>query len=192
MKIGVGRVSTAEQKLDRQVDDLKAEGCDPIYLDKISGRKSELPELANALKAARPGDTMVFCSIDRIARTRKKIYAVAQELEDRGVELVILNPRIDTSTVGGKIVFAVLAALAEAEAQLISERTKSGLDAARARGKVGGRPRVATPELGHAAIDLYESTNLTWREVAKRLNVPPSTLWVARQMVDPAPVQESA
>lgn len=183
MRIGVGRVSTLDQNLDAQHDALIAAGCDQrmIYVDKMTGRTADRPGLQQALRAARKGDVIVVTKLDRLGRSRKEIYRTVDEMEERGIDLSILNPPIDTSTLGGKIVFAVLAALAEGEADLIRERTMEGLAAARRRGRVGGRKPKLTEQKLRDALRYHEESDATWAQVAREYGVAPSTLHAARR-----------
>jgi DNA invertase Pin-like site-specific DNA recombinase len=186
MRIGVGRVSTLDQNLDAQHDALLAAGCDPsmIFVDKMTGRTSDRPGLQQALRAARSGDQIVVTKLDRLGRSRKDIYRIFDDLEERGIDLVILSPSIDTSTIGGQIVFAVMAALAQGEANLIRERTLEGLAAARRRGRVGGRKPKLTEQKLRDALRYREESDATWEQVAREYGVAPSTLHAARKRLE--------
>ncbi|MCA1672014.1 MAG: recombinase family protein, partial [Actinobacteria bacterium] len=138
--VGYSRVSTRDQNLDRQTDALTAAGCLRIFADKRSGKTSARPELAKALDFMRPGDTLVVASLDRLSRSLQDLIAMVAELRRRGAGFRSLHEQLDTTTPGGRLVFHVFAALAEFIRELIVEGTREGLDAARARGRVGGRP----------------------------------------------------
>jgi DNA invertase Pin-like site-specific DNA recombinase len=138
-KIGYARVSTRSQKDDSQVDDLAAYGCDKIFTDKVSGKVAARPELGKALAYLRGGDVFVITRLSRAMRSLKHLLALAGELRERGVSLVVLRQHIDTTTPAGRLVFHVLGAIDELQRELIIEGTREGLDAARARGRTGGR-----------------------------------------------------
>jgi DNA invertase Pin-like site-specific DNA recombinase len=144
--IGYARVSTQDQNLDRQLDALKAAGCLRVFADRKSGKNTARAELAKALDFMRPGDTLVVASLDRLSRSLQDLIAMVAELRQRGVGFRSLHESLDTTTPGGRLIFHVFAALAEFIRELIVEGTREGLDAARARGRVGGRPVVMTPE----------------------------------------------
>lgn len=139
IKIGYARVSTDGQSPDLQLDALKAAGCERIFTDTASGVKTDRPGLASALEFARPGDVLVVWRLDRLGRSVKHLIELANDLQARGVGLASLHDQMDTTTAGGKMIFHVMAALAEFERNLLAERTRAGLSAARARGRKGGR-----------------------------------------------------
>jgi DNA invertase Pin-like site-specific DNA recombinase len=139
-RIGYARVSTREQNPEAQTDRLKADGCTRVYVDHgASGAKASRPEWDKALDRLEPGDTLVCVKLDRIGRSVRNLVDVVADLGRRGVDLVVLDQAIDTTTPGGRLVFHVLAAIAEFERELIIERTKDGLAATTARGRNGGR-----------------------------------------------------
>ena len=152
MKIGYARVSTADQKLDLQLDALKAAGCEKWFSDIASGAKDERKGLEQALAALRPGDTLVVWKLDRLGRSISHLIKTVSELSKLGVEFLSLQEGIETGTPGGRLVFHVFAALAQFERELVRDRTKAGLDAARARGRNGGRP----PKLGADQINIAQ------------------------------------
>ena len=139
MKVGYARVSTHEQNLDLQEDALKEAGCERIYRDRVSGAASDRPGLQNALDYVREGDTLVVWRTDRLGRSLKHLIETVTTLEERGVGFQSVQESIDTTTSGGRLVFHIFGALAEFERNLIQERTRAGLAAARARGRKGGR-----------------------------------------------------
>ncbi len=143
-KLGYARVSTLQQDEALQRDALQAAGCDRIFVDKASGKLESRPALDALLDQARPGDTVVVWRLDRLGRSLRHLIETVGQLEHQGVAFVSLTENIDTSTPGGKLVFHLFGALAEFERDLIRERTEAGLAAARARGRVGGRPTVWT------------------------------------------------
>lgn len=139
---GYCRVSTKDQNLDLQKDALVRAGCTDIFEEKASGAKHDRPELKKILDVARAGDKIVVWRLDRLARSLKQLIQIIEDLGERGIEFQSIQEAIDTSTSGGKLIFGIFASLSEFERNLIQERTIAGLVAARARGRVGGRPRA--------------------------------------------------
>ena len=181
MKIGYARVSTHEQTLDLQIDALMQAGCEHahIHTDKVSGSGSglERPGLATALTHARVGDQLVVWRLDRLGRSLRDLIDQVANLEQAGIELVSLQERIDTATPSGKALFQICGVFAEFERNLISERTKAGLAAARARGRRGGRkPKMTQATLDRAAA-LMREKRLTVREIARLSGCTPNTLY---------------
>lgn len=142
MKIGYARVSTYEQNLDMQIDDLKKNGCEKIYEEKVSGSKVERPILQDMLKNLRSGDVLVVWKLDRLGRSLKNLLEIVTGLQNKGIGLVSLKESIDTTSTTGKLIFSIFGALAEYEKDIIRERTMAGLNSARARGIVGGRKKI--------------------------------------------------
>jgi DNA invertase Pin-like site-specific DNA recombinase len=155
MKIGYARVSTDEQNLDLQRDALKAAGCEKIIEDTASGGTVKRDGLERVRELLREGDVLVVWRLDRLGRTLKHLIELMAELEGQGIGFHSVTEAIDTTTPGGRLVFHIFAALAEFERNLIRERTKAGLEAARARGKFGGRKRKVSVKQRELAIDLY-------------------------------------
>src|SRR5919206_2285768 len=143
MLIGYARVSTLDQNLDLQQDALRKAGCERLFTDVASGSQTTREGLEVALGFLRAGDALVVWKLDRLGRSLKQLIDLVLTLETREVGLWSLQERLDTTTSGGKLIFHVFGALAEFERDLIRERTQAGLAAARARGRKGGRPRVA-------------------------------------------------
>lgn len=177
--IGYARVSTDGQNLDLQLDALKVAGCTKIFQDVISGSRSERLQLDQALDYLRPGDTFVVWRLDRLGRSMKHLIEVVNDLQGRGVGLLSLQEDIDTSSPSGKLVFHIFGALSEFERDLLRERTKAGLDAARRRGRVGGRKTVVTPNKLATARRLYEDPEkaMTMKEIAETIGISRSTLY---------------
>ncbi|MBL3611186.1 recombinase family protein [Rhodovulum sulfidophilum] len=140
MIIGYARVSTDDQTLDSQTDALTVAGAERIFADKISGSKRERPELGKMLDQLRPGDVVVVAKYDRLARSLRDLLDLVEAIKDRGAGFRSLAEDIDTTTPAGRLVFHVFASIAQFERERIAERTKEGLQAAKARGRVGGRP----------------------------------------------------
>lgn len=145
MLIGYARISTSEQSLNLQIDALKKEGCNKIFSDIASGAKTERKGLNEALNFLRKGDTLLVWRLDRLGRTVKHLIDTLNWLEEQGIGFKSLHENIDTISPTGKLVTNIFMALAEFERNLIRERTKAGLEAARARGKSGGRPKLLSP-----------------------------------------------
>ena len=180
MKIGYARVSTQDQDLSLQLDALNAAGCGKIYKEKITGSTRERPELQKLLDQLREGDVVVIWKLDRLARSLKDLVNLVNEIQEKGGALHSLNDQIDTTTPHGKFTFHVFAALAEFERDIIRERTKAGLVAARARGRVGGRPRGLSKKAQHKAIiaeRLYQERELTVKEICEQLSISRGTLY---------------
>lgn len=177
MLVGYARVSTQDQNPALQLDALKAAGCEKLFVEKASGAQRDRPELLAALDYLRAGDSLVVWKLDRLARSLKQLIETVELLESRSIGLRSLTEAIDTTTAGGKLVFHVFGALAEFERSIIRERTRAGLDAARARGKKGGRPPALVAKDLAAAKAMLSDPEITMEEVAKRLKVAPSTLY---------------
>jgi DNA invertase Pin-like site-specific DNA recombinase len=171
MLIGYARVSTLEQNLDLQKDALAKAGCQQTFEDKESGANTERPGLARALEALRPGDTLVVWKLDRLGRSLKHLVETVQSLGERGVGFKSLQESIDTTTSGGKLVFHVFAALAEFERGIIQERTQAGLAAARARGRLGGRPPGRDERKRTAALALSQDKSRSVVEICRMLGI---------------------
>jgi DNA invertase Pin-like site-specific DNA recombinase len=157
MRIGYGRVSTRDQNPDSQRDALAAANCDEIFIDNASGKLASRPELDKALLVAkRAGDKLVITKLDRLGRSLEHLIVLARDLQTRGVDLVVLDQGVDTSTPAGRMFFQILGAIAEFEHALMSERTRDGLDAARARGRPGGQKPKLTPRQAKIAQAMYD------------------------------------
>ncbi|MPY47184.1 recombinase family protein [Streptomyces acidicola] len=183
MRIGYGRVSTRDQNPDAQEDALKEAGCDPVFVDKASGKLASRPELDKALIAAREGDEFVITKLDRLGRSLKNLIELSEQLEKKGVNLVVLSQGIDTSTPAGRMFFHILGAIAEFERSLIVERTRDGLEAARARGRVGGRKQALKPRQVKLAQEMYDELGEdgkrkhTVQAIADELGVARTTIY---------------
>jgi len=180
MKLGYARVSTRDQNLDLQVDALKHAGCERIYQDVSSGSKTERPALDEMLGQLRPGDVLVIWKLDRMGRSLAHLVELVSNLVKKKVGLVSLNDPIDTTSAQGRLVFNLFASLAEFERELIRERTQAGLSAARARGRVGGRPKGLSAQAqatAMAAETLYREKRLSVSAIAGKLHISKSTLY---------------
>lgn len=176
MKVGYARVSTTDQNLDAQIDALRASGCEKVFKEKASGARNDRPMLAEALRFVRRGDVIVATKLDRIARSLPHLLEIMNNLNKEDVGFHSLTEQIDTTTPGGRLVFHVMAAISEFERDLIRERTSAGLRAAKARGRVGGRPRKMTTDKVKAAERLLASGTPV-RDVANMFSVSVPTLY---------------
>jgi DNA invertase Pin-like site-specific DNA recombinase len=180
MKIGYPRVSTKDQNLELQTDALKKAGCEKIYQDIASGAKTERPELNNMIDNLRSGDVLVIWKLDRLGRSLNHLIGLVNSLIEKKIGLQSLNDPIDTTTPQGRLSFNLFASLAEFERDLIRERTNAGLSAARARGRMGGRPK-GLPKKAEAtacaAETLYKEGVLTVDEISAKLGIAKSTLY---------------
>ena len=176
-RIGYGRVSTKGQNLDRQISALTEAGCARIFTDKKSGKNAEREELWKALDYARPGDTLVVPSLDRLGRSIQDLISIVSGLRKRGIGFQSLHEALDTTTPGGRLVYHVFAALAEFIRELIVQGTHEGLAEARARGERIGRPPAMTEEqIRHARALLAQPEN-TVTSIAKLLGVSRTTIY---------------
>jgi len=180
MKIGYARVSTDDQTLDLQLDALKQAGCEKLFQDVISGAKDTRPGLSGALHFLRPGDVLVVWRLDRLGRTLRYLIELMTQLNGRSIGFQSLTEQVDTTTSGGKLIFHVFGALAEFERDIIRERTKAGLAAARARGRKGGHPRVAAfmdPGKLAMARRLHADKRNSVGDICRTLGVSKATLY---------------
>jgi DNA invertase Pin-like site-specific DNA recombinase len=177
MFIGYARISTADQTLHLQKDALQQAGCSRIFTDTASGAKAERIGLDEALDYARAGDTLVVWRLDRLGRSLRHLIETITGLANRGIGFKSITESIDTTTSGGKLVFHIFGALAEFERDIIRERTQAGLNAARARGRKGGRPKALTPKKVQQAQTLYDAKNHTIDEICKTLNISRATFY---------------
>ena len=178
MEIGYARVSTGEQTLDLQLDALQKAGCGKIYQETASGAKAERPVLADVLGYLRSGDTLVVWRLDRLGRSLKHLIETVSQLAERGIGFKSLTEQIDTTTPGGKLIFHVFGALAEFERDVIRERTHAGLAAARARGRLGGRPRkLADAKQLELARTLNDGGQTDIATICQTLGISRATLY---------------
>ncbi len=177
MKVGYARVSTDEQSVESQIDALTAAGCERVFTEHASGAKMDRPVLAELLRFLRPGqDTLVVVRLDRLARSLRHLIDLMEDFGRNGIAFSSLNEAIDTTTAGGRLVFGIFAGIAEFERALIRQRTVAGLQAAKARGRSGGRPKLMTPAKVSAAQKML-SGGSTAREVADAFGVSIATLY---------------
>ena len=180
MKIGYARVSTREQDLSLQLDALRLEGCKQIFQEKISGSKADRPELRKMINTLREGDIIVTWKLDRLGRSIRDLINLVSEIQEKGAGLKSLQDSVDTTTPHGKLTFHLFAALAEFEKDIIRERTKAGLEAARARGRKGGRPKgISKQALNKVLIAqaLYKKQNMSISEICRHIGIARSTFY---------------
>jgi DNA invertase Pin-like site-specific DNA recombinase len=177
MLIGYARISTIDQTLALQQDALNAAGCEHIYTDTVSGSVTDRPGLAQALSHLRSGDTLVVWRLDRLGRSLPHLIETVRQLQERGIGFRSLQEQIDTTTSGGKLVFHVFGALAEFERDLIRERTHAGLTAARARGRLFGRPKALTPRKIEHLQTLAQDERNTVTEICQTLGISRATYY---------------
>ncbi|GJE02708.1 DNA-invertase hin [Methylobacterium isbiliense] len=179
MLVGYARVSTQDQRPELQLDALRQAGCERIFVEKASGASLERSELTAALSYMRAGagDVLVVWKLDRLARSLRQLIETVEGLEQRGIGFRSLTEAIDTTSAGGRLTFHIFGAMAEFERSIIRERTRAGLDAARARGRKGGRPPALTKKDLAATRAMLTDPEITMEEVAARLKVAASTLY---------------
>ena len=180
MKFGYARVSTREQSFDMQIDALQKADAKKIYKEVVTGARSKSPVLNNMLQELRPGDVVIIWKLDRLGRSLKHLIELANELMAMDVHLKSLNDPIDTTTPQGRLGFNMFACLAEFERDIIRERTQAGLTAARARGRLGGRPKGISEKAestAYAAETLYKEGELSVRQISEKLGISKSTLY---------------
>lgn len=174
--LGYARVSTEQQNLDRQIDALKEYGVDHVYNEKMTGTKKERPELMKMLDRMTEGDTVVIESLSRLGRSTKDLIELTELFHEKGVRLVSLKEAIDTNTSTGKLLFTLMSAIAQFERDTIADRTREGLNAARARGRTGGRPKT-NPDSVKKAVKLYNTRQYSIREIEEMTGVKKATLY---------------
>lgn len=183
LRIGYARKSKDEQDLALQVDALERAGCDRVYVEQVSRagprrEKKGAIELEHALLALRPGDTLVVWRLDRLAGSVSELIRIVTTLlRDRGINFRSLTESIDTSTAAGNMFFQIAAVFAEYERNLLIERTRAGLAAARARGRSGGRPKVLSPKQVNVALALVRERSMSMKDIAAQLGISRSALY---------------
>jgi DNA invertase Pin-like site-specific DNA recombinase len=180
MKIGYARVSTKDQHLDMQMDALKQAGCEQIFSEHVTGATRERPELKRLLEQLRPDDVVVIWKLDRLGRSLADLVSLVNDIQQKGAGLLSINDHIDTTTPQGKLTFHIFAAIAQFEREIIGERTRSGLAAARARGRKGGRPKGLSKNAQDKAMiaeTLYKQGNLSVQDICSHLAISKMTLY---------------
>lgn len=176
MKFGYARVSTQDQSLSLQRDALNKYGVDDTFEEKESGKRKSRPQLDELLKVLRKDDTVVVYKLDRISRSTKHLIELMEYFEIKGIHFVSIQDNIDTTTAMGRFFFRMLASIAELERDIISERTKDGLTAARARGRKGGRPKVESKKIV-LAMKMYESKDYSLSQIKEATGIGATTLY---------------
>lgn len=177
MLVGYARVSTTEQNIELQIDALKKAECGQLFQDKASGSISQRLGLVSALDYVRKGDTLVVWRLDRLGRSLRHLIETIAQLDERGIGFRSLQEAIDTTTSGGRLIFQIFGALAEFERNLIQERTRAGLNAARARGRIGGRPKLLDESKISLMLQLYNEKKHTIKEICRALSISKPTLY---------------
>ncbi len=178
MKVGYARVSTKDQNIDLQVDALQKEGCDRIFTDiGISGAKVERKGLVEALSYLREGDSLIVWKLDRAFRSLRHMLELTNNLKQKNIEFKSLQDSIDTSSPGGRLVFHIMSSIAEFERDLIRERTRAGMQAARARGRKGGRPKKVSDKTFNKLVKLYDKEEMTVDEIVETVGVSRVTFY---------------
>lgn len=175
MIIGYARISTHHQKFDSQIHSLQKFGCDTIFTECTSGRKTDRPELKKALKKLKAGDTFVIYKLDRLSRGTKHLLQLMEEFNEKNINFISIQNNIDTSTSMGKFFFTIMSAFAEMEADLIRERVLSGLDTAKENGVKLGRPQKQIDI--NKIVTLYTTDNRTVTDIAKLMNLSRPTIY---------------
>ena len=177
MLVGYARFSMQDQNLNLQKDALVKAGCDKIYVDTMTGEAKNRPGLEQTFDVLREGDTLVVWRLDRLGRSLKHLIELVAELAQKKVGFRSLQESIDTTSPSGKLVFHLFGALAEFERNLITERTKAGLAAARARGRLGGRPKVLDDKQMEALVLLYKEKKHSVKEICQIMGISRQTLY---------------
>lgn len=183
LKFGYARVSTQEQELARQIDALKNYGVDEIFTEKMTGTKSDRPELNNLKNKLRNGDTVVIESLSRLGRSTKDLLNLIEEWEKQNIKLISLKENINTTTPTGKLLITVLSAISQFERDITVQRTNEGLQAARARGRKGGRPK-ADRKAVEKAVKLYNAKTHSIREITEITGISQMTLYRALKEIN--------
>lgn len=177
MIIGYARVSTYEQNLDRQIDALNAAGAEKLFTEKITGRKTDRPEFIRMIDQLREGDIVIISELTRLSRSTKDLFAIVEQIQSKGANIKSLKETwLDTTTPQGKLMFTIFAGLSQFEADLTAQRTREGLEAARLRGRLGGRPKTDNNKI-NTAIKMYDSKQFTINEVCKSCGIGKTTLY---------------
>lgn len=177
MRIGYARVSTSDQSVYMQRQALKQAGCEKVFSDTASGARADRAGLDNAMNHLRAGDTLVVWKLDRLGRSLQHLIQTIKLLQEQKIGFQSLQENIDTTTSGGKLIFHIFSALAEFERDVIRERTKAGLQAARARGRLGGRPFLLNPRSVTRLKKLYDARKNTVIEICKIFNISRPTFY---------------
>jgi len=178
MIYGYARVSTLDQNLDRQKDALRAYGVDRLFCEKVSGAKKSRPELDKMLAVLESGDSVVIESLSRLGRSVKNLSELMESFNEKGIRLISLKESVDTTSATGRLLFTIISSLAAFERETLIERTNEGLASARARGKLGGRPKTNEAAL-RKAVALYRTGEYSLADIQELTGVSKSTLYRA-------------
>lgn len=177
MNFGYARVSTIDQNLDRQIDQLKQQGCEKIFNEKITGTKRDRPELEKLLDQLRAGDTIIVAELSRLSRSVKDLFQIVDIIKQKDANLKSLKePWADTTTPQGNLMFTIFAGISQFDRDLTSQRTKEGLASARARGRKGGRPQKPSKDI-ELALKMYDSKQYSLSEIKKATGIGETTLY---------------
>jgi DNA invertase Pin-like site-specific DNA recombinase len=177
MILGYARVSTRDQNLERQTDQLQQFGCERIFQEKVTGLKKERPELDKLFEQLRPDDIIVVTELARLSRSIRDLFALVDVIHQKGAHLKsLMEPWLDTASPQGKLLFAIFSGVSQFERDLISERTKEGISSARARGRNGGRPPKPQKDM-ELALKMHDNQNYSISEIVKATGVSKSTLY---------------
>ena len=177
MIIGYARVSTQDQNLSRQIDQLQREGCERIFEEKASGKTKDRPELMRMIDSLRSGDVVITSELTRLSRSVRDLFQLVDQIHGAGAEIKSLKePRLDTTTPQGRLLFTFFAGISEFERELIRQRTLEGLDAARARGHNGGHPVLDSKKVD-LALKMYDAKTCTVAEITKATGISKSALY---------------
>lgn len=177
MIFGYARCSTEDQSLDWQLDELKRQGCERIFMEKVSGTTKERPELLRMMDMLRQGDTIVICELTRLSRSVKDLFCLVEQVEHSGANIrSVKEPWLDTTTPQGRLLFTIFSGVSQFERDLTHERTMEGLASARARGRMGGRP-VVDQRIIDQAITLYDSKVYPVSEILRTTGISRRTLY---------------
>lgn len=177
MILGYCRVSTQEQNLDRQIDQLQEAGCERIFKEKITGTRKDRPELNRLLDTLRSGDVVIVTELTRLSRSVKDLFELVAQIHSLGADIKSLKESwIDTTTPQGKLLFTIFAGISQFERDLIRQRTMEGLKAARARGRNGGRPKKAEEDIA-LALKMYDSKVCSVADISKATGVSQATIY---------------
>ncbi len=177
MKLGYARISTLSQTLDHQIDALKQLNCDRIFTDEVSGSKKERPGLSHMKEVMRKGDTIIVWRLDRLGRSMKDLIELIEFFKDKEVLFLSIKEGIDTTTINGQLMLHLFASFADFERNIIRERTLSGLQAARARGRIGGRRFKFSNDKRELVRDLYNGKNHSLAEISEMMGISVPTIY---------------
>jgi DNA invertase Pin-like site-specific DNA recombinase len=177
MLLGYARVSTEDQVLDRQIDALQAASVDRIFKEKITGTKTNRPQLQQLIEQLRSGDVVIIADLTRLSRSTKDLFSIVDQIHDKGADVKSLKESwIDTTTPQGKLLFTIFAGISQFERDLISQRTLEGLASARTRGRFGGRPSKRNPK-ADTALKMYDSKQYSIPEIIEATGLSRATLY---------------